>query len=374
MNLLEIEKLRDDIYTCNRTRCGFCREECPIYNIFRFEAYSSRGRVQIARGLLEGTVKPSQELIEYLSLCCVCGYCKYRCALYSMDLIEMLRADLVSAGFELKSHRRLKDKILKDKNPQGQPLEQKCQWAKKLKFNENSRVLFFAGCVYSLLNEDLLIKMVTILQNAGMDLNYFKEEDCCGGVMRLTGYWDDFKLHSESFNNILEQKGIEEIITPCPSCYKTIKETFPKINSSFKPKVTHIIEVLLDLIEKKKLKFIKKIEKRVTWHDPCDLGRLMGIIEEPRKIIKSIPGIELVEMENNRYESKCCGGGGGMLAENADIAMDIATNRIKEAEQTQAEYLVTICPTCEDVLSRAARYNDSSIKVIDLIELIEMAL
>ena len=374
MNSVEIEKLKDDIYTCNRTRCGFCREECPIYEIFRFEAFSSRGRNQIARGLLEGSIKPSQDLLEYLSFCCVCGYCKYRCALENMDLVEMLRADLIKAGFEIKTHRRLKEKILKNRNPQGKSLEQKCQWAEDLKFNENGKQLFFAGCVYSFLNPAILVKMVKILQGAGIDLNYFRDEDCCGGVMRLTGYWDDFRAHSKSSIELFKERGIEEIITPCPSCYKTFKQTYSQFNPDFNLKISHIIQIILDLIDKKKLILAKKIEKRVTWHDPCDLGRFMGMFEEPRKIINSIPGIELVEMENNRYESKCCGGGGGMLAENADIAIEIATKRIAEAEKTKAEYLVTMCPTCEDVLSRAARYSESSIEVIDLFDLLEMAL
>lgn len=216
--------------------------------------------------------------------------------------------------------------------------------------------------------------MVKILQNAGLELNYLREEDCCGSVLYTTGYWDEFETTSESFINLVNQKGIEEIITPCPSCYKTFKESFPQFHSEFKPKISHIIEIILDLIKKRKVKFSKRIEKRVTWHDPCHLGRIMGLFEEPRQIIKSIPGIQFVEMEKNRYEAKCCGGGGGLLSEFADITMEIADKRIKEAEQTQAEYLVTMCPTCEDVLSRAARYSESSIKILDLIELIEMAI
>lgn len=369
-----IEKLRDDIYTCNRTRCGFCREECPIYEIYRFEAFSSRGRNQIARGLLEGTIKPSKELLEYLGLCCVCGDCRIRCALPTVDIIETLRADLVKLGFELRGHRRVKERILKYKNPQGKSLEEKSQWAKDLKFNENSKQLFFAGCVYSLLAPEVLVKMVKILQNAGLELNYLGEEDCCGSALYTTGYWDEFKTNAEPITATLEQKGIEEIITPCPSCYKSFKKIIPEINPNFKPKVFHIVEKLLDLIEKKQLAFTKKIKKKVTWHDPCDLGRIMGLFEEPRKIIQRLPGIQFIEMKHNQYDAKCCGGGGGLLSEFADISIDIATNRITEAEKTGAEYLVTMCPTCEDILARAARYNESSIKVIDLIELIEMYL
>ena len=378
MNFLEsgilyIEKLRDEIYTCNRTRCGFCREECPIYDIFRFEAFSSRGRSQIAKGLLEGTIQPSQELSECLGLCATCGYCRYRCALPAVELLERLRADLVKAGYELPGHHRMKERILKTKNPYGKEVEEKGQWAEGLQFNENSSTLFFAGCLYALLAPDLLVKMVQILQTAGMDLNHFGEEECCGAVLHTTGYWDEFQQNSTAFITLLEQKGIQEIITPCPSCYKTFRQTYSEFFPDFNLRVRHVVEVILELIENKQLEFTKAIEKRVTWHDPCHLGRFMGLFEEPRKIIKSIPGIELVEMEHNRYEAKCCGGGGGLLVEYADTAIDIATNRIKEAEETQAEYLVTMCPTCREVLARAARYNDSSIQIIDLIELIEMA-
>jgi len=369
-----IEKLRDDIYTCNRSRCGMCREECPIYGLLRFEEYSSRGRSQIAKGLLEGTIKPSKELLESLSLCATCGYCRFRCALPTVDLLERLRADLVKLGYELPNYQRVKDYIIKTKNPYGKALVEKEHWAEGLQFNEHSPNLFFAGCLYSLLAPDLLRKMVKILQKAGLDLNHLGEEDCCGAVLHTTGYWDEFQENSSAVINSIAKKGIEEIITPCPSCYKTFKQTFREFFPEVNLKVRHIVEVFLELIEKKKLKFTKKVEKRVTWHDPCHLGRVMGLFEEPRKIIRSIPGIELVEMEHNRYEAKCCGGGGGLLVECADTAMDIASNRVNEAEQTKAEYVVTMCPTCRDVLARAARYNELQIKVIDLIELIEMAL
>jgi heterodisulfide reductase subunit D len=374
MESVYIEKLRDDIYTCNRSRCGMCREECPVYDLLRFEEYSSRGRSQIAKGLLEGTIKPSKELLESLSLCATCGYCRFRCALPTVDLVERLRADLVKLGYELPNYQRVKERILKDKNPYGKALVEKEVWAEGLQFNESSPHLFFAGCLYSLLAPALLKKMVRILQKAGLDLNHLGEEDCCGAVLHTTGYWDEFQQSSSAFLSLITQKGIEEVITPCPSCYKTFKQTFREFFPEYNLKIRHIVEVIWELIEKRKLKFTKKVEKRVTWHDPCHLGRIMGLFEEPRKIIKSIPGIELVEMEHNRYEAKCCGGGGGLLVEFADIALDIASNRVNEAEQTKAEYVVTMCPTCRDVLSRATRYNDSQIKVIDLIELIEMAL
>ena len=96
---MNVEKYIDDIYTCNRTRCGFCREECPIYNEFRFEAYSCRGRMQIARGVIEKKIKLSKELLNCFNLCTTCGYCGYKCALHNTDIIEALRADLVENGF-----------------------------------------------------------------------------------------------------------------------------------------------------------------------------------------------------------------------------------------------------------------------------------
>ncbi|MHA1145562.1 MAG: (Fe-S)-binding protein, partial [Candidatus Helarchaeota archaeon] len=370
---MTLEKYRDDIYTCNRSRCGFCRELCPVYSQLKYEAYSSRGKMQIARGLLEGIIEPDDALMECLSLCTLCGYCKARCALQNVEIFKELRESLVKKGFENKYHKKAIKSIQENKSPFGPQKEgQKSSWAQGLEFDQNSNVLFFVGCSYPRSFPQVLKNIHEFLAKVDIKLAYLgDEEDCCGLMMDLTGYRDEFELYKKNYKERLLQLGIDTIMTPCPGCYKILKSSyFNPEDDSTKIKVVHFIEFVANLIAKKKISFKKKIDMTITWHDPCDLGRHMGIFEEPRTILKSIPGIKLVEMKNNRYQARCCGSGGGMLTSNADISIDVAIQRLEEAEETGAEALVTMCPTCESIFEKAIRYTDSAMKLYDLSELL----
>lgn len=370
-----IDDLKKDIYTCNRTRCGFCRENCPIFSELRFEANSCRGKMLIARGLIEGVIKPDNELIECIDLCTTCGYCQYRCALNNVEIIESLRSDLVNMGYENKYHRISAKNIMDYNNPFKESNKNRSKWSEGLPISKKSNILFFGGCVYPYLQPNRLKKIYESLIKIGLELNYLGEnETCCGALLSTTGYLENFHELAIKNIDIINKNKIKKIITPCPGCYKILKNKYGKLETKFTPIILHYIEFIADLLEKEQLNFEKEIKMKVTWHDPCDLSRHMKIIEQPRKILTNIPGIELIEMENNKYETRCCGAGGGMLSSNADLSIDIAIKRLEAAENTGAESLITMCPTCESTFERAIRYTDSNLKLFDLGELIFEAL
>ncbi len=371
---MNIDDLKENIYTCNRTRCGFCRENCPVYSELRYEAYSCRGKMLIARGLIEGTIEPNNQLVDCVSSCTTCGYCLYRCALNNIDVIESLRADLIKMGYENKYHRISVKNILEFNNPFKESKDKRAKWADGLLITKHSPILFFAGCVYPYQQPERLKKIFESLLKAGLNMNYLGEqENCCGTLLATTGYREHFNELALKNIKLMTEIKINQIITPCPGCYKILNR-YTKLDSNFSPSILHYTEVITKLLEEKKIKFQKEINMKITWHDPCDLARHMRIIEEPRKILGSIPGIILLEMENNRYEAKCCGAGGGMLSSNADLSMDIASKRLEAAEKTGADALVTMCPTCESTFERVIRYNDSRLKLYDLGEIIFEAL
>ena len=371
-----IEKYIDDIYTCNRSRCGFCREECPIYSEFRFEAYSCRGRMQIARGVLEKKVILSKELSECLNLCTACGYCQYQCALNNVDIIESLRADLVKKGITNKYHNIARKNVLKNNNPMNLPKNKRAIWSEGLEFDNDSSILFFAGCVYSYTYPERLKKIIKILNHCGIKVKYLGEkENCCGNILYTTGYREDFNNIMKENLKVFKNNNIKTIITPCPGCAKMLVKLYSEhFDANNKIKIIHIVEYFDNLIKEGKLVFKKPINLKITWHDPCDLARHLRIIDEPRRILNSIPGLELIEMEHNRFNSKCCGAGGGMLNANTDTTMDIAEKRLKEAEKTKAEYIITSCPTCESTFERIIRYEGSEIKILSILDLIFKAL
>jgi len=162
----------------------------------------------------------------------------------------------------------------------------------------------------------------------------------------------------------------KQVVTHCAGCYRTLKLDYPERLGELSFEVVNAIEVIRDLINDGKLKF-KKAELKATYHDPCHLGRHAGIYDAPREVVKAIPGVELVEMKRTREASWCCGAGGGVKSGFSELAVDIAKDRIREAEETEAEYLVTACPFCVRNLKDAAEALDSRIRVKDILELIQ---
>lgn len=372
---MRIEEYVDDIYTCNRTRCGFCRSDCPLYQEKGFESYSCRGKMLIARGLLEGVLEPSKELSDCVNLCATCNYCGSKCALRNVDIIEALRADLVEAGFKDEYHERGVEEIKRKSNPYLKPRNERAAWAKDIEFSKSADTLLYAGCTYPYIFPDWLKSSAQLLINSGMKLNYLgNEEDCCGSLMLTTGFLEDFIENGKKNLNAFQNAGIKRIITGCPGCYKIFAEEYPKYFDNFNLKVEHITQVVAKMIDGGKITPVKPVKAIITYHDPCHLGRHMRIVEEPRRILQNIPGLELREMEHNRFDAKCCGAGGGMMAAYPEVAVKIAEKRVKEAEATGAEMLVTICPICEFNFERAIRYSDSQIKLVDLMELLKKSI
>ena len=171
-----------------------------------------------------------------------------------------------------------------------------------------------------------------------------KDEKCCGSVMLRMGDPEFERLAAENIK-MFNDLGIETLISSCAGCFKTIKEDYPKVGKMHF-EVLHTVEFLRCLYEDKKLVFKNPVEKRVTYHDPCHLGRASGVYDDPRFIMEMIPGLELIEMPRNREYSRCCGAGGGLKSGYPDIQNKMAQRRVKEAEETGAEELVSACPFC----------------------------
>lgn len=373
--IMELEKFKDAIYTCNRTRCGFCREECPVFKEKKLESYACRGKMLIARGMLEGIIPESEyeEIAKIVNTCSVCGYCAANCALDNDEILEALRADLVEKGYVDENHLAGINSILKKENPFQLDREDKIDWAEDIKFNKQSPILFYAGCTDSLFYPERLASVVKTLKKLGIEMNYLGfNEPCCGELMHTTGHWEKFKTHAENVSRKFKEAGVKTIITHCPGCLRTFRDKYPKFLEDWDFEVLHVIQLIAQKIESGEIQFKKPVNMKITYHDPCHLGRLAGIIDEPRLILNAIPGIELVEMKHIGYQSHCCGAGGGLMAVDYELVGNITDSRLKEAEETGAEYLVTICPSCEFNFDKVVRnYN---IKLLDLIDIIEMAI
>lgn len=347
---------KEDIETCFGASCGFCERGCPVYQILKKKTFTSRGRNRTILGIIEGKVKPSKELAEAYYQCMMCGCCERWCALPDTEIVKELRRYLVGEGFEIEKHKENVENVMKFGNPYG--VENLVAWRKDIKFStpDKTSTLFFAGCTMPLRQPETLRRMAKLL--GPEKLTIMDEEICCGSYVTRTGYEKEYRELTDRFLKYLKDNNIKEIITACPGCYTTIKDKLEKNQSEIK--VTHITQKLVELLEKHKLT-VKKILGKVTYHDPCHIGRLEGLIEEPREILRQISDFR--EMAKHGYDSNCCGAGGGVRAAFPELSLEIGRKRIEEAKATGAEILVSSCPFCEEQFKTVG-----GMKVMDIID------
>lgn len=384
-------------------RCNWCmnqwgwnvkssrfNEICPEFRYTRFFAYSGMGKFHIIRALLEGDFdyKDSEKLLEICYFCTSCGACEMNCLRLNekepLKAAEALKTRLIELGIApLPAHKELLNSIKNYDNPWLKPRAKRLDWTKGLKIKdaakEKCEYLFFAGCTpaYDPLLQHEIVNTVKVLQQAKVDVGILGEKEiCCGSPAIRLGhreiFFDLVKRNLQTF----KEAGVKKIITHCAGCFHTLKHDFPEVPGMPKIdfEVQHVSEVLDDLVTAGKIKFKKEVPLTVTWHDPCHLGRHCGIYEEPRNILKAIPGIRLVEMERIKDQGWCCGAGAGVRTAFPELSLKIASERIEEAKSTGAEAVVTSCPYCEQNLSDPIKRNNEKIKLYDLMDLMLMSM
>jgi Fe-S oxidoreductase len=239
---------------------------------------------------------------------------------------------------------------------------------------EPAPVLLYTGCTMpsSQSLSSRARKTAEILIRAGVDFAILgKDEPCCGSVQKRIG---DRNLAGEMMEeniNLFNRLGCEVIVTLCAGCANMLKNDYGKAHTKLKPKVLHMVAFLPTLITEGKLQFENKQPLKVAYHDPCHLGRHMGVYNQPRTILNGLPGVELIERDATRENTICCGAGGGMrIFESGVLAAKIGQAAVESAIHAGAEALVTACPFCEMNLEAAARNQDSTIPVYDIVDLV----
>jgi len=380
---MRIQDHADMIYACGR--CNFCRgmdfsETCPQIFNQRWESASLRGKVAITRGILEGKLDYAEDLAERVFGCFLCRRCSEECKkagkIEVVPIVKAMRADFIDRGIDVpEPANNMVEAVTESGNMFKDSPRVHSEWSEGLELKEDSPVLFFAGCIASHRFKETTSIIVRVLQAAGYELNNMKgEEVCCGNPYIVTGYLDRAAGWAEENVERLQGRGVKEIITGCPGCYRTFKEEYGKLLDREVPfRVRHVTEVLAEIVEHDKLDLKIPIYKRLTYHDPCELGRYMGIYEPPRKVISAIPGIKFKEMRRNREQGFCCGGGGGVKITYPDQSLSVSVERLNDALEVDAEIVTTACPACELNLTHATYNGDLHIRILDLSELLAVS-
>ena len=358
--------------------CKFCVPSCTLYEEWLSEG--GAGKLRAAYYYFKDGVGDEERLRDILYACTTCAACQNTCERYSAaveitKIIERIRRSLVERGIgPLPSQKRWNDYLEKEYNPYFEKHSDRLSWLPR-EIRKNlplkAEYVYFVGCTSSYRQKEIARATVELLKN--LDVNFTVKEDewCCGSASLRTGQVDTVRRLAQHNANIFDKADAETIITSCAGCFRTFELDYKDLlNADFDLEVIHTIELVQNAIEKGELVFDKEINQRATYHDPCHLGRHMGIYEPPRKVLNKIPGIEFVEMQNIREDAKCCGAGGGFRSGFRDLSIGLSEKRVEEAEKTGAEILTSICPFCWRNLSDAINKRNSKLEVKDIIQII----
>ncbi|MFH1319162.1 MAG: (Fe-S)-binding protein [Bacteroidota bacterium] len=354
-------------------QCGKCDVVCPWNQLRHF---SMRKIVR------EATFGLSQIEGEDIWRCTTCGKCSQQCPRDVKQVESGIALRRIASEYGVfpasaDPIRSIRSSLNGEGNPFFEERKKRADWTEGLsvkEFTENMEILYYPGCY---LSYDPRLKKVAsatanILKKAGVDFGILgSKENCCGESIRKTGDEELFKhLAKENIKTFIDN-GVKKILVSSPHCYHTFKNEYPEFMVNFE--VVHIAQYLFELIDEGRLELIKEYGKKVTYHDPCYMGRHNGIYDEPRKVLQKISALELTEMADSREDSLCCGGGGGRIWMDTPKGERFSDLRLEQAVETGAEVLVTSCPYCIANFEDSMLYSKDSeaIEIKDITEIIQ---
>ncbi|MHA1785170.1 MAG: (Fe-S)-binding protein [Candidatus Helarchaeota archaeon] len=368
-------------YLCNN--CGSCRQLCTIFRTNILEAFSPRTRMTLAGNLYLNKISITEKTKDVLFSCTLCGLCDDSCpsGVNVTDTIKATRKYIIEKGEGPGAISKLIDVIMKDKNIFSLENEDRMEWSSNIEeevkpyINKNAELALFVGCQESFRGSlyNIPESLVKIFIKAGVDFTLLGEDEwCCGAPYFLLGLNDSDKAKTLMEHNVEKMKalGVKKIVTTCPGCYRTWKVDYKKLNKDLDFDIIHSTEILAELIKEGKIKARKEVKKKVVFQDPCEMGRHGGIYEQPRDILKSIPGVELIQLDREKADAYCCGGGGLCKASYPEKAVEIASGVIDTYKEAGGELIVTSCPACFDNLFTAIDERKKEINLLDIHEML----
>ncbi len=354
-----MEELQESILRC--MRCGFCRAVCPLFEETKLESSVARGKLAIIKGLLEEDIELDESVAEKIFQCMLCRSCVEECpAGVEVDEIIQKARSRIFGKVELPIYEHIAENI----EEYGNPFAEDAEDAERL----DAKIVYFPGCNSQYRAKEISASIASIFKKLNLDYGVANNM-CCGLPLAMMGKEEEARQVIENDIDKLKDSGIETLVVSCASCYYALGGVYKKELEDAGINVVHLTEFINDLVEKGKMKFLK-LDKTLTYHDPCHLGRHSGIFQEPRRIIVSIPGVEFVEMARHSRESRCCGAGGDMSLGYIPLSVRIARRRMEDVKEVDADILVTACPTCYRTLSGAAE----GIEVVDISMLVDRQL
>jgi heterodisulfide reductase subunit D len=357
-------------------QCGTCSGSCPTASAMD---YNPRRILHMLRLGLGDRVLKSQAIW----LCTSCYSCTTRCPreIKISDTMLNLRSLAVDQGLDLPPNLlTLRDTVTSHYNISGDDNATRLIWSDNLeediltfRAKRQAEVAFYVGCVASFypMVYGIPQAMVQVMDRAGVDFAVLGGEEWCCGYPLFSAGMEGLvpELMAHNVDRVREMKA-KTLVTTCPSCHYTWSHLYPLFDAApLGFEVLHASQFLARLLEGGQLR-LGSLEQVVTYHDPCDLGRKSGVFDAPRQVIEGIPGIEFREMDANRAEALCCGGGGDVQIVDESVTAAVAERRLAQAQRTGARIVLSACQQCKRTLMSAARQNKVRVRVMDIAELI----
>ena len=365
-------------------RCGYCKFtedfsdfNCPSYKKYRFETYSTGGRLWLIYGILSGEIDWNEGVVNAIYACPTCGNCTENCRFdkfkdFLVDFIEAGRALAVENGYCPENQKALLERTENHNyfNPYGEQNSDNSQLKEKYNLPDEAEWVYFIGCTSNYRQKELRDATIRFLKKAKIDFTLIDEHCCCSPLLR-TGQTKPVKDFMDYNIDQINRAGANKVITSCAGCYRTIKKDWLKLDAAYGFEVYHTVELIKKLLDEERISINSEFQKTVTYHDPCHLGRHMGMYDIPREVYEKIPGIKFVEMRRNRENAWCCGAGGGVKIGYPNWSVEVSKERLEEAKETGATVLSSICPFCRTNLSDANEKYKMEFEVLDLVEILD---
>ena len=379
---MKMARIQKELTAC--LQCGYCINVCEAHSQTPWESVTPRGKIyylnQLSNAdgldkLLSREVSLNPYFVDAMYKCTGCGNCEVVCHanIPLVEFWETVRKWIVDQGAgPMSAHKGMAKKVAECHNPYGEDHSKRGDWwPKDVKKSDTPDAIFFAGCTGSYRQQKVPQIGVRVLDRANVKMNILGEKEwCCSSPLLRTGTHVSSLECAEKVVEGADGVGAKDMVMTCSGCYKTVSSDFGKFYARSGQNVYHFAQYVEKLINEKKLPLNNEYKAKVTYHDPCHLGRHMGVFDAPRNVLKKIKGIELVEMDKSRENSRCCGAGGGYKSQYNEFAVNIAAERVRDAEETGAEILVTCCPFCVVNLTQGAKQINSKVKIMDLSEIL----
>ena len=374
------------------TQCGECLKHCPVQDVTGNPAVSPPEKIRMFREFIRasdglkatlfGPRDVDRKLLEDFTKavyeCTTCGACGESCpvGIFTQRLWPMLRKEMVKRGLgPIGAQAKMPQVIEHSGNPYDKPAADRYRpwFPEEVKLAARADIAYYAGCTGAYEAQPMVRGDVLVLNAIGEPFTMLppEEEVCCGFPLFITGQHDLLKDLIARLVNGYKAKGVKVLLCSCPCCVNIMTRDWPLFYGEALPfKIRHITQYVADAVKNNKLRVNKELKESVIYHDPCYLSRGVGVIEEPREVLRSIPGVKLLEFEHRGLKSRCCGSGGAARKVYHENAIAMGRQTIDEAVAKKADRLILACPACYAKVNEAMQGHKNQIRITDIMELV----